>query len=553
MNALIWIIGGYGLLALSHFVLKKPTERIMSPDPNLKTPAMLSADSRDYAKNHAVIVAGQYFMAIAGLSPILSAIMGLYWGWLPALLWMLIGVAFLGTPTEYINIMASVRNKGATMGEIVRKVIGNASGIYAALSLWFIGTITYAIFMNTMAKTMVTVPMAAIPTISLTLIAMLFGYTRNKFNIPILSGTITALILWGITIYMGICYPLSITYNQWVVGLIIYTLVAAYLPVWLILAPRDFLNSGVLIFGVLIVTIALLVGIPSFKFPSFVGWETARGLLWPAIMATITCGAINAAHCMISAGIVSRQLDNEKHAYSVVSFGTKGETILALATIALVATQVDYTTFTTMVVKNPGGTFSQAFATAGNGYLGIPLQTGLTMGALTLTGFIITTMDAYARSARYCLEELARQIRPLGALRLEKPICSTFFVVLIGTWLALKTPFSQLWAGFALCSLTFAIYPYSVVLINRLEEKKPFNGHFYKWIIIPGSFMWVSSLGALLFFMSKFYRTNEWIALVMSIAIFILFALSTIQIYTRIKNVRKDIDNQLNFAQGGVN
>lgn len=538
MNALIWLVGGYGALFLAHKLFKKPTEQIIPPDPDRPTPAAESELGRDYAKNHVAIVTGQYFMAIAGLSPILSAIMGLYWGWLPALVWLLVGVCLMGTPTEYIHIMSSVRQKGATMGEITRKVIGNASGIYAAIALWFLGTITYAIFMTTMAKTMVTVPMATIPTVMLTVIAIAFGYLRAYKNINVFGGTVVALLVWLFFIWLGIKYPLEFSYNTWVIALIIYTLIAAYLPVWMVLAPRDFLNSGVLIFGVLVASIALLISLPSFKMPAFVGWETARGYLWPAIMATITCGAINATHSMMSAGIASRQLDNEKHAYGVVSFGTKGETVLCFATIALIATTFDYSGFINTVVQNVGGAFSEAFSLAALS-LNIPKHIGLTMGALTLTGFVITTMDAYARGARYCVEELSKHIKPLGALHLDKPFISTFFVVLVGTFLALKTPFNQLWAGFALVSLTFAIYPYSVVLINRLEENKPFDGHFFTWIIIPGAFMWISALAALLYFMSRFYSTAQWIALCMSTFIFILFVLSSIQVYNKISQLRK--------------
>lgn len=540
MNALIWLVGGYGVLFLSHFLLRKPTERIWPPDPNRTTPALESQDTRDFAKNHVAIVTGQYFMAIAGLSPILSAIMGLYWGWIPALIWLLVGVSLMGTPTEYIHIMASVRNKGATMGEITRKVIGDASGIYVAISLWFLGTITYAIFMTTMAKTMVSVPMATIPTIALTVIAICFGYLRSKKNIPVFGGTVVCLLIWAFTIYLGIKYPISWSYNAWVIGLIAYTFIAAYLPVWLILAPRDFLNSGVLLFGVLLGTIALLAGVPHFTMPGWVGWETARGLLWPAIMATITCGAINATHCMMSAGMASRQLDNEKHAFAVVSLGTKGETILALVTIALIATHWDYAGFTSTVVKNAGGAFSEAFAAAAKN-LNIPEHVGLTMGALTLTGFIITTMDAYARGARYSLEELARRLRPLGALHLEKPLISTFFVVLVGTWMALKTPFAQLWAGFALTSLTFAIYPYAVVLISRLEEGKPFDSHFITWIVVPGGFMYISGLAALLYFMYRFITEAQWTPLVMATFLFILFVLSSIQIATKVGKLRNRV------------
>jgi carbon starvation protein len=541
MNALIWLVGGYGALIVSHLLTKNSIEQLLPPDPNRPTPGALAQDgNRDYSANDSVIVAGQYFMAIAGLSPILSAIIGLYWGWLPAIIWLLIGVTFLGTPTEYVHMMASVREDGATMGEVTRKVIGGSTGVVTTLALWFLGTITYSIFMTTMAQTMETVPMAAIPTIMLTVIAIVFGYLRAYKNISVLWGTIVSLIVWVFFIYLGIKYPIYLSYNTWVVILIIYTFLAAYLPVWMILAPRDFLNSGVLVFGIGLISIALLIGMPKFVFPAFVGWESARGWLWPAIMGTITCGAINATHCMMSAGIASRQLSNEKHALGIVSFGTKGETVLCIATIALIASVFGYDEFLAKVVSNAGGAFSEAFAVSTNAYLGIPLSIGTTIGALTLTGFVITTMDAYARGARYSVEELADQFPVLNSLQLKKPIVSTFFVVLVGTLLALYTPFTQLWAGFALVSLTFAIFPYGVMLIKKLEKGQPFDGHFIRWIIVPGAFMWISSAAALVFFVSKFFIAAQPIPATMSVFITILFILGTIQIYNKAKQLKEN-------------
>jgi carbon starvation protein len=277
---------------------------------------------------------------------------------------------------------------------------------------------------------------------------------------------------------------------------------------------------------------------PKFIFPAFVGWETARGFLWPAIMGTITCGAINATHSMMSAGIASRQLSNEKHAFGVVSFGTKGETVLCIATIGLIATQFGYDHFISSVVTNAGGAFSTAFANIASQYLSIPQSIGMTIGALTLTGFVITTMDAYARGARYSVEELANHFPVLESLQLKKPIVSTFFVVLVGTLLAFYTPFSQLWAGFALVSLTFAIFPYGIMIIKKLESGQPFDGHFYGWIIIPGAFMWISSAAALAFFVYSFFAKGQAVPAAMSIFITILFILGTIQIYNKINQIR---------------
>lgn len=552
MNALIWLVGGYGALLVSHFMTKGPIERLLPPDPNRPTPANLAGgNSRDYSANDSTIIAGQYFMAIAGLSPILSAIVGLYWGWIPAIIWLLLGVTFLGTPTEYIHMLSSVRQNGATMGEITRNIIGEGTGVVTTLALWFLGTVTYAIFMTTMAKTMETVPMAAIPTIMLTVIAICFGYLRAYKDISVVTGTIVSLIAWAFFIYLGIQCPIHLSYNTWVIILVCYTFIAAYLPVWMILAPRDFLNSGVLIGGIGLITIALLIGMPKFIFPAFVGWESVRGFLWPAIMGTITCGAINATHSMMSAGIASRQLSNEKQAFNVVSFGTKSETVLCIATIALIATQFGYEGFLADVVSNAGGAFSAAFANVTNLYMGIPVHIGQTIGALTLTGFVITTMDAYARGARYSTEELAARFPALEALQLKKPLVSTFFVVLVGTLLAFYTPFSQLWAGFALVSLTFAIFPYGVMVIKKLESGQKMDGHFFGWIVIPGAFMWISSAAALSFFVHNFLSKGQYIPFSMSIFITVLFVLGSFQIHNKIQSIKNRTSMPQNDAAVG--
>lgn len=547
MNPLLWLVGGYAVLAASHYLLKPSVERIWKPDPNRRTPAQEKAGTLDFEPLPQPVVAGHYYMSIAGLSPVVSAITGLYWGWLPALLWLLLGVIIMGTPTEYIHMMGSLRNGGSTFGPIVDKVIGGASGISFTVALWFLGTITYAIFMTVMAKTLVSVPMATLPTLALSVIACFYGYLRKVKGWPFWPTTIGALIVWLLFIYLGILYPIKISYEAWIVILVAYCFIAAYIPVWLLLAPRDFLNSSILWVGLAVGTVALIIGMPSFQIPSFVGFNTARGLLWPAIFATITCGALNATHCMISAGTASRQVSNEKHVYGIVSLGTKGETVVGLMAIALIATQHDYNSFTSAVIKNVGGAFSEAFGKA-MAYIGLPPEVGLTFGALTLTGFVITTMDSYARGARYCLEELGTRIPTLKALRFDVPLVSTLVVIVVGLLLALKTPFMQLWAGFALVSLSVALYPYAVAVINRLQEGLPWDEHFYRWIVIPGAFINVTALAALIYFLIRFVSDGQVVAAVMNVSILLLYLVSLVQAVARIRAAQRKAQEQRGVA-----
>ncbi|MEW6661907.1 MAG: carbon starvation protein A [Bacillota bacterium] len=533
MNPLLWLVGSYAILIGGHYMARRPIEALWPPDPNRTTPAA-EINSGDFSPTPPAIVLGHYYMSIAGLSPVLSAIAGLYWGWLPALVWMLVAVIFLGATTEYITMMGSLRNKGSTFGEITSLTVGKASGIYLTIMLWFLGVLVFSIFSVTMSNTLIATPMATIPTLALTFIAVGFGYIRRTKGVALLPSTLIALAIWSVFIYIGIQNPVKFSFNTWMTILIIYTLIAAYFPIWLVLAPRDYLNAGVLVAGLAIASIALIIGNPKFSMPMWVGWETARGVLYPALFATITCGAINCAHSLITAGTASRMLDNEKNAYPIVSAGTKGETVMALVAIALIASAHDYQAFTSTVVKNIGGAFSSAFGNAMT-YLGLSPEIGAVFGALTLTGFIITTMDTYARAGRYCLEELARSVPVCKALRFDIPAVSTLVTVGVGVLIALKTPFMQIWSAYALLSLTFAIYPYSIAIVNRVKEGKPFDGHFVGWVVVPGAFMALTGAVALLYFINRFIKNNQMIPLVVSCFLVVLFVLSLLQLYTRVK------------------
>ncbi|MBS3975163.1 MAG: carbon starvation protein A [Syntrophomonadaceae bacterium] len=533
MNPLLWLVGSYAILIGGHYMAKRPIEALWPPDPNRTTPAV-EINNRDFSPNPPAIVFGHYYMSIAGLSPVLSAIAGLYWGWLPALIWMLVGVIILGATTEYITMMGSLRNKGSSFGEITTLAVGKASGIYLTIMLWFLGVLVFSIFSVTMSRTLIATPMATIPTIALTFIAVGFGHIRRNMGVSLLPATLIALAIWSVFIYIGILYPVKFSFNTWMTILVIYTLLTAYLPIWLILAPRDYLNAGVLVAGLAIATIALIIGNPKFTMPMWVGWETARGALYPAIFATITCGAINCAHSLITAGTASRMVENEKHAYPIVSAGTKGETVMALVAIALIASVHNYQAFTTEVVKNIGAAFSTAYGTA-MGYIGLSPEVGAVLGALTLSGFIITTMDSYARAGRYCLEELARSVPAFKAIKFDVPVVSTLVTVGVGVLIALKTPFMQIWTAYALLSLTFAVYPYSIAIVNRVKEGKPFNGHFIGWVVVPFAFMATTGAVALLYFIQRFIANNQTIPLVVSSFLVVLFVLSLLQLYTRIK------------------
>lgn len=543
MGALTFIIGGYALIFGSYFFFRKPVERLIPPDKNRETAAHQIKDNPDYEPLPTSVAFGHYFMSIAGLSPILSAIVGMYWGWVPAIIWLLLGVIWMGTPTEYINLMTSTRNKGKTLGELIIETLGKTCGNYMSLVLAIAGILTYAIFMSVMAKTLVNVPQAAIPTAALTVIAIIFGWLRKTKGYSLAPATAISLLLWSLTIFWGYMNPVSLSYNTWIAIFVIYVFAASYFPVWLIVAPRDYLNSGILLLGLSIATIALIIGAPKLIFPAWVGFESMRGHLWPVMLVTITCGAVNGLHCMISAGSTSKQLDNEKNAYTIVGLGTRGETVMAVICIALIAASATYDNFLKTVATDPGGAFSNAFGNAMT-YLGLPVTVGLTIGALTLTAFTITTMDTYARTGRYSWQEFGQHFDFIKSIGLSSRFGATLFVVIVGLLLALYTPFMQLWSGFAMISLVTVVYPYFIMILNRVKSGEKFSSHFIGWVIIPCAFFYVSTWAAMLYMISKWVTSAQWIPICATLVLIVLFLLSSIQVYKKYQEFKGESEDE---------
>jgi|GEM_PF-1879736 len=522
------ILGSIALLGAGYKGMQRSIEDLLPPEPGRITPAVALRDDQDFVPSDRPVVLGHYFMSIAGLSPIISAILGLYWGWLPALIWLIVGVTLLGTVTEYYHIMLSLRNKGQTIGELVVNKIGNATGRYFEIVLIFFGAITFAIMGVTMADTLAKIPTAVIPTLILIPLALCFGLLRRK-GWPLVSTAALCLVIWALSIFLGQAYPIKWTKEGWFLVMTIYTFFATYVPVWALLQPRDYLNSFVLVAGLSIAIIALVVGSPAIKLPAWVSWESARGPLFPAIFITVSCGAVNAMHAMMSAGMAARQVSSEKDAYPIVGLGVRGETVMALTAMALIITKFDYTAFTTEVVKAVGPTYSAAFGTALT-YIGLPEIVGITFGALTLSAFVMTTMDSYARAARYTLQEFAESSPALKGLTLNKRLTSTVVVTVLAYLLGTYTPFMSLWAGFVAMSLYVLIYSYGLALIDRLESRRPFDTKYWIYVVIPGALMTATIVYTVFYFTYRYYAAQQWIAFTILLGLIVLMVLTFVQI-----------------------
>jgi carbon starvation protein len=513
MNVLGYFALGWGTLFAGYKFLRPSIESIIKPD-DRKTAAVLYNDGADFVPTDRTVLFGHHWMSIAGTSPIVASIVGLAWGWLPAFLWMVLGVCFLGGVHDYFSAMISSRNKGLSMGDLLEKKIGKSSGKMSSVLLAFGGILVFAIFLSVIAGTLASTPTAVIPTLALIPIAMVCGVLLKKGQ----SLAVVSIVGFGLTVVsvlIGLSMPVVVARGTWIWFFAAYTLAAIYLPVWILLQPRDYVNSFVLIVGMVLGILGLLVARPAVQFPAFVGFmDAANRPLWPMLFATISCGAASGWHNLIAAGTTSKQLKTEKDGFFVVYFGMQSETIMALLSSALIITSISYANFGS-VTANAGGAFSAALGVAIS-HLGFDPMVGATIGALSLSALTLTTLDSFARTGRYVVQEIAK------GTALEKPLPSALFVTAAGLLLYFQVPFMALWSGLVLAGLIALVFPLVILYTERVRTGQPLDGAHILHVVLPLIFVYLTSYAALLFQLNVFVKASNWIATSMVIFLMVM-------------------------------
>ena len=334
VEILLTVLIIYGL-AYYYYGKKLLQEKVVRADPNRPTPAFTKFDGVDYVPANKYVLYGHHFASIAGAGPIVGPAIAMAYGWALPLLWVLFGNVFIGAVHDYLAVMASVRYGGLSVMSISENVMGKAARyiflvyVYAALIL------VLAAFLSVAAKLYVLIPGAATKAIIFMPIALLLGVLVYRFGMGVVSSTILALILLLLGFYYAYKVPFVLgydpvhkvgfwlAYHRWVIILAAYAFVAATLPVWYLLQPRDYLNAYILWFFVILATIAaLLVGDMKFTGPAYTSFApkifaNKPTPFLPAIPLIIACGALSGFHSVVGSGTTSKQLSNELDALLV--------------------------------------------------------------------------------------------------------------------------------------------------------------------------------------------------------------------------------------------
>ena len=420
-------------------------DKIVGIDEKAKTPAHAMNDGVDYVPAKAPVLLGHHFASIAGAGPITGPIAAIVFGWVPCFLWIVLGCVFVGGVHDYFGLITSARHQGKSIGEIIGQYVGKKARTWFLLFAWLTLVLVVAVFTILTAQGFAANASVATSGFLILVIAMGMGFALYRANMNLSLVTVIGVILLFISIGIGLKAPF-LFFNQitWTWILIAYVVAASILPVWMLLQPRDYLSSFLLYAALIGGVVGIFIVRPTLVYPAYTGFKTGVGYLFPMLFVTIACGAVSGFHSMVSSGTTAKQLDNEKDARLVGYGAMLIEGVLAV--ISLGAAAMLTQTAMAQGLKDWGGAVG-VFAHGLGKFLagfGVPEEVGIVFGSLTISSFLITSLDTATRLGRYCFEELTAESMP----SISNRYVGTFATVLCGGGLALTGQWAPIWPIF---------------------------------------------------------------------------------------------------------
>jgi carbon starvation protein len=322
MSSIFLVIFGLVGFSFGWFVYSKfIAGKIYKLDPNYVTPAHQFNDGIDFVPTNKYVLWGAHFTAVAGAAPIIGPAVAVYWGWVPALLWVTFGSIFFAGVHDMGALWASNRHGAKSIGALSESIIGKRASALFMVIIFLLLMLVNAVFGTIIAKDMVEFPSSVFPAWTAIPVAIAIGVLiRKQFNLLVISVIGVAILYFSI--YVGSEMPLELPGNifglgpngNWIILLFVYAGIASMLPVWLLLQPRDYINGAQLVLGLIVLYGAVLLTMPEVSAPAFNTVAEGTPPLFPILFVTIACGALSGFHGIVSSGTSSKQLDNEKDA-----------------------------------------------------------------------------------------------------------------------------------------------------------------------------------------------------------------------------------------------
>jgi len=512
MNSLVIALGAIVLFWLGYQFYSRAFAKIWDIDPKRETPAVTHYDAVDYVPaKHWTVLFGHHFASIAGAAPVIGPIIALsIWGWVPALVWVILGTILFGGIHDFSSLMVSIRHEGTSIADVAKTVISRRAKVIFSLFIWLTLILVIAVFVHFCANTFIVEKKIVIPTVGLIPLAMLIGFMLYDLKFNQISTTILGLLMLGALILLGNYLPLELVkltfrvqeftlsvgpLQIWSILLLVYAFFASITPVQILLQPRDYLCGFLLVAGIILGFVGIGISRPAMQLPAFVGWKADQGYLWPMLFVTVACGAISGFHSLIASGTTSKQLANEKDARKIGYGAMVMEGIVALLALLVVGGAITNMGALQQILAKGGGpvaAFGEGFAKVTKPFLG---EFGGLIAIIILNAFILTTLDTATRIGRYLTQEL---------FGLKNRYISTLLVVICGGSLALSGQWSKIWPMFGTANQLVAALALIVVTAWLLAK-----GKSIKFTLLPALIMLVTTIGALVYQIIGFVKTEE--------------------------------------------
>lgn len=502
-------------------------KKIYKIESDIKTPAHEFKDGIDYVPTNKHVLFGHHFTSVAGAAPIVGPAIAVIWGWLPALLWVVFGTIFIGAVHDFGCLVISAKNKGHSIGDLTGNIIGKRARVLFLTIIFFLTWIVIAVFAYVIATLFSQFPKTVLPVNIQIIIAVLIGIIIYRTKYGILIPSIIALcVLYGF-IYLGSYCPVHLPafvggqIESWIVLLLVYAFIASVLPVWLLLQPRDYINSHQLFVGLGIMYLGLFILHPPMVAPA-VNLEVEGGLPWfPFLFITIACGAISGFHGLVGSGTTSKQINSIRDTRMIGYGAMLGEGSLGL--MSVLASTAGFATFAAWKTHysswSAAGSMDAkigAFVTGGAYFLKeglmLPDGFGTTLIAVIVISFAATTLDTSTRIQRYITSELGQiyNIKILTNRFVAAAIAAfTPLILIFGgegfSWKRLWPIFgatNQMLAGLSLLVLTVYLYR---------------KGRNILFTLIPLIFLIIMTSTAMALSLKDFITSRNWVLSIVSV------------------------------------
>ena len=549
-------MNGAALLAIAsafflagYFIYARFIEKKLGADPSRPTPAHTRRDGVDFVPAHPAVLFGHHFASIAGAGPIVGPVLAAEFGWASVALWIIIGCIFIGAAHDMISLFLSVRHGGESIGSVIGTILGKPGTILFLLFSWSALVLVVAEFSRLIAATFAKDPAIATASILFMVEAMAFGLCVNKLKISVFAASLFFVPLMFASVWFGCLMPFDLsgifgisaaaTGVIWTLVVLAYCFIASTCPVWILLQPRDYLNSYLLYAMMAFGFIGVFAAHPTMTTDAFSGFSAigrsgSTDFLFPFLFVTVACGACSGFHALVASGTSAKQLDSEKSIRPVAYGGMLLEGVLAI--IALIGVAGTYASQGEYAEAMRQMEPVQMFASTIAGFcvkIGIPQRVAESFMLLSVSAFLMTTVDSGTRLARFSWQEFVSNVPGNGLAKKAagNMYFGTAIVVLIaaGLLLGASSTSKQLWTIFASANQLLAALTLLAATLWFVKTKRP------AWMTaVPMTFMLAVSSTALGMLLWKSF-TAEKIDWVKGVATGFLLVLAAILVILAVR------------------